>query len=256
MPEPIKVKRYGWRPDRPDQRDQLYAAPPAAMSTLPPSVDLRPNCPPVYDQGELGSCTANAIGAAIQFEQMKQGIPAFVPSRLFIYYNERVIEGTVDSDAGAEIRDGMKTVNHDGAPDETLWPYNIVKFRSKPPQRVYREALKHQVLLYRRIVRDLTQMKACLATGYPFVFGFSVYTSFEGPDVARTGEMGMPSPSEQLIGGHAVMAVGYDDTTARFTIRNSWGSGWGAAGYFTMPYAYLTQRNLSSDFWTIRLVES
>ena len=256
MPEPIKIKRYGWRPDRPDQRDQLYAAPPASIGTLPPKVDLRPNCPPVYDQGELGSCTANAIGAAIQFEQMKQGVKAFVPSRLFIYYNERAIEGTIESDAGAEIRDGMKTVNHDGAPPETVWPYVIAKFRNKPTQRAYREGLKHQVLLYRRVVRDLTQMKACLATGYPFVFGFSVYANFESAEVARTGDLSMPGASEQLLGGHAVLAVGYDDAIGRFIVRNSWGDGWGKAGYFTMPYAYLTQRNLSADFWTIRMVET
>jgi C1A family cysteine protease len=256
MAEPIKIKRYGWRPDRPDQRDQLYAAPPASIAALPPAVDLRPNCPPVYDQGELGSCTANAIGAAIQFEQMKQGITAFVPSRLFIYYNERVIEGTVESDSGAEIRDGMKTANHDGAPEEATWPYVIANFAKKPPQKAYDEGLKHQVLLYRRIIRDLTQMKACLATGYPFVFGFSVYESFESAAVARTGEMPMPSPSEKLLGGHAVLAVGYDDPSGRFIVRNSWGDGWGMKGYFTMPYTYLTQRNLASDYWTIRLVEA
>src|SRR5918911_1464153 len=130
MPEPIKIKRYGWRPDRPDQRDQLYAAPPAAIGSLPPKVDLRQNCPPVYDQGELGSCTANAIGAAIQFEQMKQQLTEnFIPSRLFIYYNERVIEGTVDSDSGAQIRDGIKSINKQGACSERDdWPYEIIKF--------------------------------------------------------------------------------------------------------------------------------
>ena len=252
---PPKIKRYGWTPDLPDQRDQLYAAPPAALQTLPPSVDLRPNCPPVYDQGELGSCTANAIGAAFQFEQMKQGIPNFMPSRLFIYYNERAMEGTVETDSGAMIRDGIKTANHDGAPPENLWPYDLSKFRTKPPRKAYTEAQKNQVLLYRRITRDLNQMKACLATGYPFVFGFSVYESFESQDVARTGVVQMPAVTEQLVGGHAVMAVGYDDSQGRFIVRNSWGEGWGMGGYFTFPYTYMTQRSLSSDFWTIRLVE-
>jgi C1A family cysteine protease len=250
-----RIERFGWIPDLPDQRDLLYAAPPAALGALPSQVDLRPNCPPVYDQGELGSCTANAIGAAFQFEQMKQGQAGFVPSRLFIYYNERVLEGTVDTDGGAMIRDGMKTVNHEGAPPETDWPYTIAKFRTRPTKKAYTHGLKNQVLIYRRVVRDLNQMKACLATGFPFVFGFSVYTSFEGAEVARTGELPMPQASENLLGGHAVLAVGYDDPTNRFIVRNSWGEGWGMKGYFTMPYAYLTQRNLSSDFWTIRLVE-
>ena len=252
---PYKIQRYGWVPDLPDQRDMLYAAPPTVIPKLPRSVDLRPNCPPVLDQGDLGSCTANAIGSAFQYEQKKQGVHDFVPSRLFIYYNERVIEHHVDSDSGAMIRDGIKSVNKLGAPPEDLWPYDIAKFQKKPPQGAYDEGLKNQVLLYRRITRDLTQMKACLATGFPFVFGFTVYQSFESQDVAKTGVMPMPGHDEPMLGGHAVLAVGYDDDQQRFIIRNSWGPGWGMQGYFTMPYAYLTQSNLSDDFWTIRLVE-
>ena len=130
---PRRANRYGWIPDLPDFRDYRYAAPSPAAAPLPPKVDLRTFCPPVYDQGELGSCTANAIGGAIEFDQMKQALPdVFVPSRLFIYYNERVIEGTVDDDAGAMIRDGIKSVARQGAPHETVWPYTIAKFRTKP----------------------------------------------------------------------------------------------------------------------------
>src|SRR5262245_18229091 len=146
---------YGWIPDLPDQRDFIYAAPRAALAALPPSVNLRPQCPPVYDQGQLGSCTANAIGAAIQFDQMKQKQrKPFVPSRLFVYYNERVIEGTVKQDAGAMIRDGVKAVNKLGAPPEPLWPYAIAKFATKPPAAAYTEGLKHQVVSYQRVARD------------------------------------------------------------------------------------------------------
>src|SRR6059036_708145 len=133
-----KIKRYGWIPDIPDQRDLLYAAPPAFLRALPPRVDLRAQCPPVYDQGQLGSCTANAIGGAIQFDEMKQKLPnPFAPSRLFIYYNERDIEGTVASDSGAMIRDGIKSVNTLGACPENEWPYDITKFTQKPPQKCY-----------------------------------------------------------------------------------------------------------------------
>src|SRR5437870_13626801 len=108
---PPKIQRYGWIPDIPDQRDHLFAAPILAPQTLPAKVDLRKKCPPVYDQGQLGSCTANAIAGAVEFDQMKERLPQiFVPSRLFIYYNERVIEGSVDSDSGAMLRDGIKTV--------------------------------------------------------------------------------------------------------------------------------------------------
>src|ERR1700758_3752510 len=130
---PLKIARYGWIPDLPDQRDYVYAAPPRVVRALPTKVDMRPQCPPVYDQGQLGSCTGNAIAGAIEFDQMKQKLSqVFIPSRLFIYYNERVIEGTVDSDSGAMIRDGIKSVSKEGACPEDMWPYDIGKFRDKP----------------------------------------------------------------------------------------------------------------------------
>jgi len=236
-----KIQRYGWIPDVPDHRDHLYAAPVVNLSALPPKVDLRAHCPAVYDQGQLGSCTANAIGAAVEFDLMKQGLKDFMPSRLFIYYNERVIEGTVGEDSGAQIRDGMKSVGAQGDANEQLWPYEIERFRDKPPAPVYSQAKRHKAVLYQRVAQDLNQMKGCLASGYPFVLGFSVYDSFESEDVARTGDAPMPASGEKLLGGHAVLAVGYDDAQQRFIVRNSWGVNWGIEGYFTMPYAYLTQ---------------
>ena len=125
--------RYGWIPDLPDQRDYHFAAPSAVQASLPPAVDLTPLCPPVYDQGQLGSCTGNGVAGVLQFDAMKESLPdTSTPSRLFIYYNERVIEGTVKSDSGAQIRDGIKTVAATGACDETLWPYDITMFAHKP----------------------------------------------------------------------------------------------------------------------------
>jgi C1A family cysteine protease len=246
---------YGWQPDLPDHRDLSYAAPVAVLKKLPKKMDLRRACPPVYDQGQLGSCTANAIGGAIQFELMKQKAAAFVPSRLFIYYNERVMENTVNSDSGAQIRDGIKSVNQQGVCPEPHWPYNINEFAQKPYSSCYTEALKHQVLSYHRVNRDINQMKGCLADGYPFVFGFTVYDSFEGAAVAKTGVLNLPKKGEKVVGGHAVMAVGYDDAGGRFIVRNSWAADWGQKGYFTMPYQYLLNSNLADDFWTIRIVE-
>jgi C1A family cysteine protease len=205
----------------------------------------------------LGSCTGNAIAGAVQFERKKQHLtPDFVPSRLFIYYNERVIEGSVDNDSGAQIRDGIKVVNKLGVPPEKDWPYHIAKFAEKPPAKAFTDALKDRAVSYSRVTQSLTQMKGCLASGYPFVFGFTVYDSFESEKVAKSGTVPMPASGESVLGGHAVMAVGYDESHHRFIVRNSWGDDWGQHGYFTMPYAYLTERNLSSDFWTIRLVQA
>jgi C1A family cysteine protease len=252
-PTPRKIQRYGWRPDLPDARDHLFAAPPQTLVGLPRKVDLRDQCPKeVYDQGQLGSCTANAIAAAFEFDLLKQHAHDFMPSRLFIYYNERAIEGTVDSDSGAMIRDGIKIVAKQGVCPETELPYDVSTFTEKPSDACYAEAQHHRVSSYQRIQRTLSQFKGCLAGGHPFVFGFSVYESFEGAEVARTGVVPMPDTAkESLLGGHAVLAVGYDDAEQRFLVRNSWGDGWGMGGYFTMPYAYLTERSLSADFWAV-----
>ncbi len=246
---------FGWVPDVPDQRDHVYAAPVEWLAKLPLKVDLRAKCPAVYDQGQLGSCTANAIAAAIEFDQMKQKLKYFMPSRLFIYYNERVMEGTVNSDSGAQIRDGIKSVGQQGDCPESLWPYDIANFEDKPPASCYNNAVMHKAILYQRVTRTANQMKGCLASGYPFVLGFSVYASFMSAAVAKTGHAPMPKSNEQLEGGHAVVAVGYDDANQWFIVRNSWGTGWGMKGYFTLPYAYLLEPNLSDDFWTIRVVK-
>jgi C1A family cysteine protease len=253
---PREVQRFGWVPDLPDARDYMYSAPEAVLTKLPKKADLRgPQMPKIYDQGELGSCTANAIGAAFEFGQLKQGLKDFMPSRLFIYYNERALEGTIETDSGAMIRDGVKSVAKVGVCTEVTWPYDIPKFTEKPPRTAYSEAKKHQALVYRRVLGNLHQMQGCLAQGYPFVFGFSVYESFMSPEVAKTGLVPLPPRGEQLIGGHAVMAVGYDDKEQSFIVRNSWGTGWGMKGYCMMNYAYLTDPSLARDFWAIYTVE-
>jgi C1A family cysteine protease len=248
---PREVQRFGWVPDLPDARDFMYSAPEAVLTKLPTKADLRPKMPKIYDQGELGSCTANAIGAAFEFEQIKEGQMDFMPSRLFIYYNERAMEGTIDTDSGAMIRDGIKSVAKVGVCTETTWPYDIPRFTEKPSKTAYTEAKKHQALIYRRVLGNLHQMQGCLASGLPFVLGFSVYESFMSPEVAKTGEVPLPPRGEQLIGGHAVLAVGYDDKIQRFIDRNSWGTGWGLKGYCTMPYGYLTDPQLARDLWAI-----
>jgi C1A family cysteine protease len=252
----FKISRYGWLPDLPDHRDLLYAAPVEIAGALPARADLRAQCPPVYDQGQLGNCTANAIAGAIQFDRMKQNLAdIFTPSRLFIYYNERAIEHSVNSDSGAQIRDGIKSVNKQGDCPETEWPYVVAKFKTRLPKNCYADALKYKVVSYQRLTQAPGQLKGCLASGWPFVFGFTVYESFESAAVAKTGHASLPKSGEAAVGGHAVVGVGFDDAKQWFIVRNSWGGKWGMAGYFTLPYAYLSDENLASDFWTIRVVQ-
>lgn len=253
MSTAISTRRYGWNPDRPDQRDHVFSAHWLDLLKLPSSVDLRGQCPEVYDQGDLGSCTANAIAGALEFDQLKQKEQPFTPARLFIYYNERAKEHTVSSDAGAAIRDGIKSVNSQGACPESEWPYNIAQFTVKPSTQCYTDALLHRSLSYQRVPQSLNQLKAVLAGGYPVVFGFTVYESFESAEVAQTGIVPMPGAGESVLGGHCCLIVGYQENEQRFTIRNSWGT-WGQQGYCTMPYAYLLSSSLASDFWTIRTV--
>src|SRR5438094_1806791 len=261
-----RISRLGWIPDIPDQRDFMYAAPTQVLKALPASFDLRNQCPKtVYDQGRLGSCTANAIAGAIEYDQIKQRQTEATPSRLFIYYNEREMEHTILLDSGAQIRDGIKSVAKLGACPEAMWPYDdtppqnegdpcpACRFAQKPAKEGYTEALKHKIVVYRRLSQDLNSMKGCLASGYPFVFGFTCYSNL--PLQSTTGEIPMPTNQDHVIGGHAVLAVGYVDSTQMFTIRNSWGAGWGKGGYGFMPYAYLFDSNLADDFWTIRTIE-
>ncbi len=250
----------GWKKDRPDSRDRLYAPPPAILKALPPSTDLRPMLSGlrIFDQGQLGSCTANAIAAAHFHDQVKQmikGTTLFTPSRLFIYYNERSAEGTVMDDSGAFIRDGIKSIAREGVCSETLWKYDITRFKSKPPAKCYTEALKHQAVQYFRVGQTLDLIRACLAEGWPIVFGFTVYESFESAEVARTGLMPMPGRRESSLGGHAVLAVGYDDSTRRVTVRNSWSDQWGDKGHFYMPYDFITSSARASDFWKVTQIE-
>src|SRR6266849_1294466 len=239
----LKIARYGWKPDVPDQRDRTYAVPAHVMTRISSSVDLRGQCPDVYDQGRIGSCTANAIAGALEFEMIKQGMKAYTPSRLFIYYNERAMEGTICSDAGAYIRDGIKSVASQGDCPESEWSYDDTpadpitgcfppgaKAVMQPAQSCYDDAIHHKALNYQSIAQNLAYMKGCIFSGYPFVFGFAVYESFESDEVTQTGNVPMPGPAERQIGGHAVLAVGYDDDEGMFICRNSWGSAWGDAG--------------------------
>ena len=263
-----RMRGLGWVRDLPDPRDRIYSAPLGLLQQLPPSADLRQQCPPVYDQGRIGSCTANAIAGAIQFDRRKSGeSPDFVPSRLFIYYNERAMEGHVAYDSGAQIRDGIKSVAQLGVCPEDEWPYDDTpppidggafpagaRDGEKPTPDCYRCALQYTAVQYQRLAHLLSQLKGCLAAGYPFAFGITVFPSFwTGPGQQATVTP-MPSANEAPVGGHAVLAVGYDDSKSWFIVRNSWGPDAADNGYFYLPYAYAMDPQLASDFWTMRTV--
>lgn len=210
----------------------------------------------VYDQGRIGSCTANALGAAFQFEQIKQGIDDFIPSRLFVYYNTRTLESTVSSDAGATLRNTMKTMVTAGVCPEKMWKY-YRSWKKEPTKECYDVAMENQVMEYLRVTHSLDEIKLCLADGHPVAFGMMLYESFMSDDVTRHGYVPFPKLGrERGMGGHAVLAVGYDDSQKHLIVRNSWGDQWGDGGYFYLPYEYITTPNLTADFWTIKLVEN
>lgn len=220
---------------------------------LPPVVDLRPLLADIaiYDQGTIGSCTANALCVAFEADVANHD---FGGSRLFLYYNERLMEDTTAADAGAQISDGVLSLQTHGICPEEQWPYDITQFATAPPPQCYDNAQHNRAAAVHQVSGNLQSLQACLARGKPFVVGIAVFASLESPEAAATGVVAVPSPGEQSIGGHAVLVVGYDDTQQHFIVRNSWGSRWGDAGHFYLPYAYLTDPALCSDVWCIDAV--
>ena len=245
---------YGWRPSPPDHRDHVYCVPGRQLKALPPAADLRPKMPGVYDQLQIGSCGPNAAAGNLQYDEGQEGLTPIMPSRLFIYYNARSVMGTVNQDSGVDNRSMLKALARWGYCDEQLWPYSVDAYRDKPPQSCYAAAKADVITDYAQVPQDLDQMRGTLAGGHPFIFGFTVYESFESDAVAKSGIVPMPSAAEQVLGGHDVLFVGYDDAKQAFLFRNSWGTGWGLGGYGWMPYAYATNPNLSGDFWVVNAV--
>lgn len=259
----LRERKLGWKPDSCDDRDYCFNPRryrsinyPEDMDLLPIKVDFREiyTLPPIQDQGNLGSCTAHAVAFLFQLDEITQNINFFDPSRLFIYYNTRVLEGTTNYDSGAEIRTTIKSINKFGACNEISWLYDFKKFIMKPPQHCYDEAKIYTSLLYRKVEQNILSLKNALLDGNAIAFGFMVSESLN--DITDDGIM--PIPNDSLIGGHAVVIVGYDDekimkdgTKGSFIIRNSWGIGWGEQGYFYMPYNFVIDKKYCLDFWVI-----
>ena len=244
---------YGWSPDIPDARDKPYIPSPDLVATN--EVDLRSDCPTVYTQGQINSCSANAVAGAIAYNLRKQQNKRFLPSRLFIYYTARAIiyETNVLSDSHASLRDCIKAVVQLGAPPEKVWPYDANRVTKRPDRDAFEKARELTIASYFRVEQNLAHMRLCLAAGYPFCFGITIYESFK--NVQNKGEnkgfVSMPDGSERAVGAHAGLAVGYDNSKTIFIARNSWGAKWGDRGYYYIPYDYLLNQNLASDFWMI-----
>ena len=256
---------YGLKPSLPDHRNHTFSLVNEDISAIPPMVDLRTTgfMPPVWDQGALGACTAHGIGAAWAYERAKQKLPFQMPSRLFIYYNERDMEGSVNSDSGAAIADGLKVVNKFGVPEENIFPYVPEQFTVRPPQQAYDLAIKETAVSYASVPVNLTSIKGVLASGFPVVIGLTLYSSFEENSVAATGLVPMPQHNEEILGGHCLLVAGFSDkgfpgipnSANHFLVRNSWNTTWGDKGYCYIPYAYFNSQ-LASDFWCIKMVKA
>jgi len=265
----LPLYTFGWVPDRPDHRDKVLGLSLDKIDTLPSSVDLRPKFHfPVYDQGAIGSCTANAACGAFRFELARKSLLDFDPSRLFVYYNSR---DTKNKDTGAEMRFACHTLVTTGACEEALWPYDGktaadrntdlwaegARAAQKPSQSAYDNASQHKAQSYRWIKEhDVRVLKACLNDGLPFVFGFNIYYPSMRQSVPLTeyakdfytrGILGAPPEREERRGGHAVIAVGYDDAKEAFLVRNSWGEGWGQQGYFWMNYRWFDEKSTAGN---------
>jgi len=222
--------------------------------------DLRKSWPAIYDQGQIGSCTANAFCAVFNFLNKHK---PFEPSRMYVYYKERWIEsqGGVVSDSGAFVEDGCQWVSSHGVCSESQWPYDINNVNVAPPSQCDQEAEKHKIGKYFRLTMDAnlkSSIKQCILNGYPVLMAFGVYNSFFS--TGSDGLCPMPNPEhyedyddpvDPLEGGHEVAILGFDDSKKLFMVANSWGTSWGDQGFFYIPYAYVDNSYLVYDFAAI-----
>jgi C1A family cysteine protease len=249
---------YGWRRSLPDHRDAPFTA--ALMARLPTTLPAHRDdrgtkyMPPVYNQGQTSSCTGNGTAGALQYMRRKQGLADFVPSRMFIYYNGRAIDGTTSFDGGSQVRNVIKAVATQGACDETEWPFRTDQINMRPADKCYFDARTDLVTGYAAVPQNIDPFRACISDDKPIVFGFMVYSQFESDAMAQSGMLEMPDENAAPIGAHCVLACGFSDRSKVIICRNSWGKTWGDDGYFYMPYNYIVNPGLAADFWQIDLV--
>jgi len=253
MPAANKTQRkYALRRQDYDKRDHLYSDSYQVPVRLPLKVDLRNVAPPVWDQLTVGTCHAEMTAAALCVARKQEGLPFIDPSVMFLAYTTRASEGHANEDSGGTIRGTFKAAAASGVCSIATWPYIVARLCVRPTPKAYAEARLHEAIQYQFLSQNAAELRSALANGHVWGFGITVYESFESAQVARTGVVPMPKPTEAALGGHAMLCVGYDDLMARFLVRNSWGDSWGIGGHCYMPYAYLLNSNLSFDFGTIQ----
>jgi C1A family cysteine protease len=244
-----KIAKYGWRPSYPDPRN--VPADTYGLATKS-EVDPRDEMQAPYDQGQLGSCTANAYAAAVEYNDLIDGGSFGTPSRLAIYYGERLREGSVAEDSGAFGHDAFKDGREFGVGSEKLWPYEIDRFAEEPSREYLESRANYRIPGYKHPDPSIDIFKAVLSNRQTIAFGFTVYDAFESYEVAETGIVPMPTRGEQILGGHEVLIVGYLSAHPDHAlVRNSWGTDWGMEGYFLMPWSYVVDRHYSADWRTI-----
>lgn len=248
------MPKYNLKKDALDTRDHVLSKVVPLKESPPKKVDLRPLLPPIVDQGALSSCTACAVGAVHQLNQ-KSATP-FAPSRLFLWWNTRNMEGVATIDTGVTMRGTFKAAAKFGMCPERMWPYDPASFTTRPTPPCYSAALESQVLTYARVKQTQADIERSLANKIPVVFGMLVFKSFESNGVARTGKVPMPDiATENILGAHAVVLVGYNSDTRQFIVRNSWGPAWGDKGYCYIPYSFILDPEYCFDFWAIYSIE-
>jgi C1A family cysteine protease len=247
---------YGWVRQNPDWRDKQFDLARLSGIIPPRSCLLTDKEPPIWNQGRIGSCTAHGTLRAYVMDRMKLGEPAWMPSRLFEYFNTRAQMGTTAIDSGGTVRDAFKSIGTWGACDEKLWPYDTDKFALTPTAAAYTEAGKHRAIDYAAIPQDLYTLKQVIAAGFPFVCGITVYSNFESDETFKTGLVDMPRGAN--LGGHCIAFVGYNSNNY-FLFANSWGTNIGDPdfpGHEWLPPDYLLHPDLASDFWVVRSVQA
>ena len=247
----MNARRYGWRRPTTPHRGVRLALSAADLDGLPAAADLREAMPEVYDQGPLGSCTGQAVGGGLAYLSRRVGVDV-APSRLALYFDGRAARGHVLEDDGAVLVDVVSAASIRGFAGEDLWPYEVERFAASPSAAYRERALHTRLVNVEALAHDLGSLLATLAAGYPIVFGVEVFESFERVDTG--GVVPMPERDERELGGHAMLAVGYDRESGHFLVRNSWGEDWGARGYCWMPFDYLLDPTLCGEAFALRAV--